>query len=281
MTSWLPKALSESNVDIQIEAILAAARVGGVCPTHRDETTSPVDLKLAASLLEALEKMNWQALSAERQLAYVRTLEIVFNRFGKPDDETTKRFVAKLDAGFPAKSFDLNWLLCETLVFLESPTVAEKGMRLINQAPSQEEQIEYARSLRMLKSGWTKQTRSEYLNWFLKAANFRGGSSFEKFIEFIRNDMLLTLSDDEKVALKELIDQKPEKKSAIENAGAIFAGRKENGLSFEQVVALANEGLMKNGSLAEGIKSRDLGNGRKMFGAAACFTCHRFGNEGG
>ena len=25
----------------------------------------------------------------------------------------------------------------------------------------------------------------------------------------------------------------------------------------------------------------DFANGRKMFGAAACFACHRFGNEGG
>jgi putative heme-binding domain-containing protein len=281
LDSWLPKALAETNPDAQIEALLAAARVGGVCPTHRTEATPPVNSKLASTILEAMEKIDWRSLSAERQQAYVRTLEIIFNRFGKPDIDIAKRFTTKLDAGFPAKSFELNWLLCETLVFLESPTVAEKGMALIRQAPSQEEQIEYARSLRMLKSGWTRETRSGYIEWFLKAANFRGGASFEKFIEFIRNDMLLTLSDAEKVEFKELLDRKPEQKSAIENAGAIFAGRQENGLTFEQVVSLANEGLVKNNSLAEGLKSRNLDNGRKMFGAAACFTCHRFGNEGG
>lgn len=44
---------------------------------------------------------------------------------------------------------------------------------------------------------------------------------------------------------------------------------------------MANKGLVHEGSLSEGIKKRDLENGRKMFGAAACFTCHRFGNEGG
>jgi putative heme-binding domain-containing protein len=29
------------------------------------------------------------------------------------------------------------------------------------------------------------------------------------------------------------------------------------------------------------MKGRNFENGRKMFGAAACFACHRFGNEGG
>jgi putative heme-binding domain-containing protein len=29
------------------------------------------------------------------------------------------------------------------------------------------------------------------------------------------------------------------------------------------------------------MKGRSFDNGRKMFGAAACFTCHRFGNQGG
>jgi len=44
---------------------------------------------------------------------------------------------------------------------------------------------------------------------------------------------------------------------------------------------MANQGLNHQGSLTEGILRRDLENGRKMFGAAACFTCHRFGNAGG
>ena len=119
------------------------------------------------------------------------------------------------------------------------------------------------------------------MEWFLKAANFRGGASFNKFIEFIRNDALNTFSAAEKTELATLIEQKPVRKSAIENAGAIFAGRKENVYTLDGLVAMANEGLNHEGSLTEGILRRDLENGRKMFGAAACFTCHRFGNEGG
>jgi len=63
--------------------------------------------------------------------------------------------------------------------------------------------------------------------------------------------------------------------------GAIFAGRKENLYSLDELITMANERLNYQGSLSEGLLRRDLENGRKMFGAVACFTCHRFGNEGG
>jgi putative heme-binding domain-containing protein len=281
LETWLPLALSESNPVVQVEAILAAARVGGICPSHRKPDSPPINAELGSKLLAVMDGIDWRALRAERQLAYVRTLQIIFNRFGRPNDATVSRWVAKLEPAFPAKSFELNWLLCETLVYLHSPTIAEKTIALMDKSPSQEEQIEYARSLRMLTAGWTKSTRTAYLEWFLKAANFRGGASFEKFIEFIRNDALRTFTESESKELASLIEQQPVRKSPIENAGAIFAGRSENNYSLEQLIEITNKELNASGSLADGIKLRDLENGRKMFGAAACFTCHRFGNEGG
>ena len=281
LESWLQKALSETNSATQVEAILAAARVGGVCPAIRNDASPAVDTALGLKLVAAMEKIDWSKLPADRQLTYVRTIEIILNRFGRPDDATIDRLIAKLDPAFPSKSFELNWLLCETLVYLQSPTIADKAIVLMMRSPGQEEQIEYARSLRALKTGWTSRTRTAYLEWFLKASNFRGGASFNKFIEFIRNDALSTFTASEKTELAALIEQKPVRKSAIENAGAIFAGRKENVYSLDGLVTMANEGLNYQGSLSEGILRRDLENGRKMFGAAACFTCHRFGNEGG
>ncbi len=281
LESWLQKALSETNSANQVEAILAAARVGGVCPSLRIDASPAVDTALSVKLLAAMEKIDWLKLPADRQLSYVRTIEIILNRFGRPDGASIGRWIAKLDPAFPSKSFELNWLLCETLVYLQSPTVADKAIALMMRSPGQEEQIEYARSLRSLKTGWTNKTRTAYLEWFLKAANFRGGASFNKFIEFIRNDALSTFTESEITELATLIEQKPVRKSAIENAGAIFAGRKENMYSLDGLVTMANEGLNYQGSLSEGILRRDLENGRKMFGAAACFTCHRFGNEGG
>ena len=269
--SWSDKALNESDPAKQVEALMALARCAGVCPQHRDADTKPADTAMRGKLFSALLKLDIAALPHEQQLTAIRTIEIVLNRFDGCDDATRQQLIAKLDPLFPAQSFDANWLLCETLAYLQSPTLAAKGMKLIADAPTQEEQMEYARSLRMLKAGWTTATRTAQLEWFLRAANFRGGASFDKFIEFIRTDSLATFSDAEKTQHAALISKTPERKSAIENLGAMFAGRTPTMWTLEELSAAAKTGM----------KGRSFDNGRKMFGAAACFTCHRFDNQGG
>jgi len=271
LASWASKALKETDPGTQVEALMALARVGGICPQHRKEDSQKVDEALKSELLKTLIAVDWSKLNHEQRLTLVRAIQITLNRFGLPDDATVAALIKKLDAVFPAPSFDLNWLLCETLVFLQSPSAASKGMQLIADAPTQEEQIEYARSLRMLKTGWTKELRTAQFEWFLKAANYRGGASFEKFIEFIRTDAEATLTDAERKDLAELLAKKPEKKSVLENLSAVFAGRKPTQWQLDELSSAAQTGL----------KQRNFENGRKMFAATGCFNCHRFANSGG
>ena len=267
---WEARAFSEKDPGRQLEALLALARMAGVCPSHRPKDAT-VNTAMADKLFAALLKLNWSSLTAGQRITCVRTMEIVLHRFGNPDDATVAAIIARLDPAFPADSFELNWLLCETLGHLQAPNTAAKGMALIAAAASQEPQVEYARSLRFLKTGWTRELRTAQLEWFLKAANYRGGASFKKFIEFIRNDSLETFSEAEKTQLAALMAKRPEQKSAIENVGGIFAGRRPTAWTLEELSAAAQSGL----------KRRNFENGRKVFAAAACFTCHRFGNEGG
>ena len=271
VATWADKALSERNPSIQVEALLALAHATGVCPPHRSADTPPVDTARGAALLTALSKLDHAKLDAARQLTRLRTIQIVLNRFGRPDDATVKALVAKLDPLFPAATREANWLLCETLVYLQAPNTAAKTMALLKSAPAQEEQIEYARSLRMLKTGWTTATRTAYFEWLLKATNYRGGASFDKFIEFVRTDAVATLTDDEKTALADVLARKAERKSVVENLGDVFAGRTPTNWTLDELSAAAKNGL----------RGRNHERGRKMFGAAACFACHRFGNEGG
>jgi putative heme-binding domain-containing protein len=269
--SWSDRALTETNPAKQVEALMALARCAGVCPQHRKADTPPVDTAMRGKLLTALLKLDLAKLPTPQQLTALRTIEIVLNRFDGCDDTQRQALIAKLDPLFPAATPEQNWLLCETLVYLQAPSSAAKGMALIANAPTQEEQMEYARSLRMLKAGWTKELRTQQLQWFLKAANYKGGASFDKFIEFIRNDSLATFTDAEKADLAALIAKKPERKSAIENLGAMFVGRTPTMWTLDELSKAASTGL----------KNRSFDNGRKMFGAAACFTCHRFDNQGG
>jgi putative heme-binding domain-containing protein len=271
VASWSDKALNEDDPAKQVEALMALARCAGVCPQHRKADTPPVDTAMRGKLLTALLRLDLAKLPRDSQLTALRTIEIVLNRFDGCDITQRQALITKLDPLFPAATPEQNWLLCETLVYLQAPSAAAKGMALIANAPTQEEQMEYARSLRMLKAGWTKELRTQQLEWFLKAANYKGGASFDKFIEFIRNDSLATFTEAEKTHLAALIAKKPERKSAIENLGAMFVGRTPTNWTLDELSKAASTGL----------KNRSFDNGRKMFGAAACFTCHRFDNQGG
>ncbi|WP_286177661.1 c-type cytochrome [Stieleria mannarensis] len=268
---WADKALSESDPGKQVEALLALARVTGVCPQHRSDDTPPIDTAMGEKLLAAVTSIDVPGLTETQQLTLHRATQIILNRFGRPSDATIEKLIASFDPLFPAQSPELNWLLCETLAWLQSPTVAEKAIALIQAAPTQEEQMQYARSIRMLKSGWTPQLHTAYFEWFLKAANYKGGASFDQFIKFIRDDAVASLSETQKAEMAELLARKPVKKSALENLGQIFEGRPETKWTLEELSAAARTGL----------KQRDFESGRKMFAASGCYACHRFGDQGG
>jgi putative heme-binding domain-containing protein len=269
--SWAEKALNESDPAKQVEALLALARVAGVCPQHRTDQTPAVDTVMQGKLFNALAAIDAGKIEHTQQLTLVRTAQIALNRFGHPGSELCGQLIDSLDPLFPATSPELNWLLCETLAWLQAPSTAEKSMALIAAAPAQEEQLQYARSIRMLKTGWTPELRTAYFEWFLKAANYRGGASFEKFIQFIRDDAVASLSDAEKESMAELLAKKAEAKSVLDNLGEVFVGRESTKWTLEELSAAARTGL----------KNRNYANGQKMFAAGGCYACHRFGNQGG
>lgn len=269
---WADKAWSEKDPGMQVEALLALARTAGIDAQHRQPTDPPVDKAMQGKLLDALGKLDWEKLNEEQRRTLVRTIQIVCVRFGAPDAAQTERLVAQFDPHFPAPTRELNWLLCETLAYLQAPNTAAKAVALIERAPTQEEEMEYVRDIRLLQSGWTTELRTRYFGWFLKAASYRGGASFDRFVEFIRKDAVASLSEAEKTALADLLAKKPERKSALEAAASVLVGRtKTTAWTLDELAAAATDGM----------KNRNFETGRKMFGAVGCFACHRFGNEGG
>ena len=126
--------------------------------------------------------------------------------------------------------------------------------------------MQYARSLRFLKAGWTPDLRKQQLEWFLKAANYQGGASFTKFIEFIRNDSLATFTDAEMALHADLIAQEPESMSVIENLGAMFAGRSMTDWTMDDL----------GDATRTDMKNRDFENGKKMFSGFSLFRMSSF-----
>ena len=267
VASWRDKALAERKPTAAINALLALVRASAADPFHKKESDPPADPALRKQIVEALGRIEWDALENWQRLELLRVYHVLFNRFGSPSEDERKVVLDKLNAKFPAGDRLVNGDLCQLLVYLEAPDIATRAIELLAAAPTQEEQIEYAKALRMLKTGWTPELRKAYFSWFLKAGSFNGGMSFTGFMTNIKKDAIERLSDEERVALKEIIEAKPaESPLAVSQPRPLVKKR-----SLDEVMSLVEGGL----------KNRDFDRGRKMFGAANCFACHRFGNEGG
>ena len=94
-------------------------------------------------MLQALLSINTDSLPERELQAMVRAMQIVLVRFGDLGKDSAEACIAKLDPLFPAKSFESNWLLCETLAHLQAQ-YTRKTLDLIDAAESQEPQMQYA-----------------------------------------------------------------------------------------------------------------------------------------
>jgi putative heme-binding domain-containing protein len=255
VNSWQAKALSEKNPVAATHALLALARAG-------DKTVLP-------ELLAALDRIDWSKLTDSQRTDFTRVYHVAFARMGHPDEATRQKLIAKLDPLFPAQRREVSVELAQILVYLEAPSAAKKLSDMLANAPTQEEQIDYARALRVLKTGWTMDQRKAFFSWFLKAANFKGGNSLEGFLRNIKNDAIATCSQAELAELKPILDAKPEKKSSLE---MLMAGR-----TFVKEWTVAELGP----KVEKAMKKRNFDKGRQLFGAVGCASCHRFDTEGG
>ena len=267
--SWRERALSEtSGPEATLNALLALTHVSVQDPAHRKKDEAPGDLKLRDQILSNLDKLAWEKLSRDQQLDLMRVYEVVLNRYGRPDESEQRTLIARFDPYYPSRDRDLNAELSQLLIYLEAPDAATKTVALLEQAPTQEEQIHYAQALKSLKGGWTPATRKAYFSWFVKASQYKGGNSLRGFMANMKRSAIANLSEAEKEELKPIIDAKP--------------------ASMASTSALPDRPFVKEWTLDElastvvaGLTDRDYNRGRALFAAAKCFACHRCNDEGG
>lgn len=282
VSEWQDRALQESDPQTALTALLGLARQferlnpGDAInidtpPPHWGEDDSPtVPAERAAvrdQILAALARLDWSQLSPPQRIELLRVYTLTFLRLGPPGQEQRPKLIARFDAVFPAGTRELNSELAAMLVYLQAPSAAEKIVGLLQRAPTQEEQIDFAKNLRHLETGWTDSLRETYFRWMVRARNYRGGASFAQFVQDIENDAVAHLSAAEKNMLQPILDIQLDS-----GAVAVVEPRpvvKE--WTFDELVPLIENGL----------HGRDFDHGRQMFGAANCFSCHRFDNEGG
>lgn len=257
--TWQERALKATDAQTTLTALLGLVRVG--------------DKSLQPRILESLGRVQWGALSDSQRLELLRVYGLAFIRMGTPSAEAAARLASRFDAVYPSHSKEINAELSKVMIHLEAPTAAAKTVALLGKATTQEEQMDLAYSLRVLKTGWTPALHSEYFQWFLKAASYHGGHSFAGFVRNIRADAEKNLTASDRVALKSILEAKPVKKTPMEMlASGVLGGRTT---SREWKVEDLTPALEKP------LRGRDFKRGQLMFSGAACTACHRFNNEGG
>ncbi len=266
---WAEKAFAEKNPTAAIHSLLALTRVSAACPPHDPQGKHKGDPALRGKILEALGKLDFAKLTVEQRLELTRVYHVLFNRFGAPTAAERTAWLAKFQPAFPTGQRFVDGELLQVFVFLQDDKAAAKGVKLLADAPTQEEQMEYARALRVLTAGWTPETRESYFKWFVKAQTYKGGNSFGKFVAMMKADAEKTLSADEKVALKPILDMKATGPGAVIAPPRAFVKK----YTLDELVPVVEKGLKAGG--------RDYEKGRKAFAATNCFGCHRYDNEGG
>jgi putative heme-binding domain-containing protein len=274
VAEWQDRALAETDPGAALTALLALARMherpdkSAVLDTPapqysaQDRPRHPLQPKV----LEALDRIDWRPLSREQQMELLRAYTLALVRLGPPDSSQRTALSEKFDRLTPTQDPRLDAELAQLLVYLQAPTAAAKVVKLLAEAPTQEEQIDFAKSLRLLREGWTPELRTTYFSWFGKAAGYRGGASFTLYVDDIRRDAVANLTDLQRAELKPLIEARPTTAPIVAEPRPLVKK-----WTMAELVPLVETGL----------KKRDFVRGRRMFAAANCFACHRFDNQGG
>ena len=253
--NWAGKVLREKNTFAQLGGLISLARLGG------KEHQAPV--------IKALLALDYAKLKPQERYDLLRAYGLAFLRLGAPDAKHKAAVIAQLDSHYPSDSAFENIELSNVLGYLQTPDMVTRSVDLITNAPTQEEQIAIAKNIRFVKQGWTNDSEKRLFIWFSRAAGYKGGASFNNFVNEIKKDHLARLSAKRKKALASIIDAKPVTKNPLSSNRQL---KFIKNWQMKDLTPLLGSGLESN---------RNFKNGREMFATATCYACHRFNEEGG
>ncbi|HEX5024275.1 MAG TPA: c-type cytochrome [Agriterribacter sp.] len=287
---WQQKALDEKDPVIATNALIALARQGGA--------------GLGSQIINSLTAIDYKGLSESQQVDIARAFELVFLRMGQPDAATKQKAIAYLDPQYPAKTNELNRELSKVLVYLEAPKAVEKTMALLATAKDEDtqktftsssdlimrnpqygmdianmlskvppqQQTYYANVLSEAKTGWTPELREKYFQWFYSAFSYKGGHSFRGFINKSRTNALANVPKSEFAHFNTISGDSIANRSGNEMADAAVQP-KGPGKNWKMEDALP--------VIDSGLTNRNFDQGKAMFAASMCISCHTMKGEGG
>lgn len=282
VSTWIDRAKSEIRPQAIITSTVAMARSN--------------DSTYLGEALEQLRKLDFDSLESMQKLGYLRALSLVFMRLGVPDQDFQAYFADQLLSAIPQEDERVNVELVRLLVYLKDARVIQPALDLIHRSitpdppewgdivkrnnnyggtiqrmlenPPPINKLEFLFMLRNLESGWTLEQRKDYFQKINEAADAMGGESYWGFLERMRDEAALTLSESDRMALSEVISAPISREPPFEIQPVAGPGR-------EWTVDKA----MQVWNAPSGKKDFELG--RNSFFAASCASCHRFDGMGG
>lgn len=286
---WQARALNEKDPRILTEAMVALARHG-----------KPA---VANAMLKSLMGIDYKELSDAQQIDLLRAIELVILRMGEPKGAVKTQLTEYLNPHFPSNSNAVNRSLSKVLVALEAPGVVEKTIALLETAkddPAEKtasqssdlilrnpqygmdiagmlakvppaQQTYYATVLSEATSGWTPDLQDKYFKWFKGAFGYKGGVSYVGFINKARQKALAHVSEAQLEHYKTLSGEE----LLAQSGNDLISGPQPKGPGKRWTV---DEAL----AVVEGkLANRDFEQGKMMYDATRCSSCHLMRGEGG
>lgn len=252
---WRSRALAEPAPRAALTALLGLARA--------DAGASQPEI------LAALERLHRAGLNPSLRGEWLRVLSLAFSRAGGAPAAARSHWAAILSGLFPTGQHAADAALLELLVFCEVPGTAERGLTALRGAVTREAQLDFAKSLRVLRATWTPAVRADFAEWLAGTVTWRGGASFARFLQRLRDDAVESAPEGDRPALRQ---RQAEAAAAPPSLSPLPGGR---GLvrewTVDDLTMLAERDTQR----------RDPRKGRAVFAAVGCYGCHSFDGEGG
>ena len=258
---WKPRVFQETDSQTLVTAAIAASR------------NFPESSADSHELITSLLRLNFQSLSHNLQLEFLRAVSLTLIRQGEPGEADCQSLRQFLLAEYPSGDSTINRELCRLLMFLNTSDAIAPTVKLMEAAELPEDQIHYAMTLRNIQDGWSVAQRRRYFEWLLKGRLYVGGRSNGEFVEQICKDAEASLSSEHKAALADVLAQLATRPAPSQAMG------------FGPVIQKWTVGdLIDSRDTAWSVflkNADDASRGDSLFAAAACIRCHRVKGRGG
>lgn len=283
--TWAERALTETDPQARITAIVALARNG--TPDHR------------ADAIRSLLELDLAALTADEKLAMLRAFAVVFMRLGEPTEAERVQITQALNPLLPDPGQDhrVNVELVRILVHLRADQVTATAMTLIRdrQPPEAPEYwgearmqrsarygeyplailsnppptrvLEYAWILRSHREGWTADLRREYFEFLNYASEFTGGASYPGHLADMTAEALRNTTPQHRLAVAEV-------------TGRTYLDTPDFEITPPQGPGRAWQVQQAVEAVQPRLTGRNFEAGRNLFFATGCASCHRVNEYG-